>query len=264
MDIPYKKYGFASKYRQNFYYNLLNNWATCYFEILEQTEQLLTDFSEAFPEKNARCLPVPVTEIAGWLNFDIQRKSLNTIRNANLGLVLGRLESTDGKWTIFLEEPYNLTHEQERFAIANLLGQYYVGRNAEFAECAEVRFPTDNGEIMAMIFTAFLLFPPQSFFKEADNYADIEMRPIDQELMLRTLSKRAKVPYYYTGVCYEYLKILASYARMKNFNLKIDFVKTLLQEKEEEAKANIAQCEQKKTRSRLDPSDYLAPEKFFY
>lgn len=263
MDTPYKKYGFSSDYWQRACYDLLNCWVTCYFEILEQTEQLLADFSQAFPEKNAQCLPVPIIEIAKWLGFDIQRKSLNAIRNANLGLVLGRLESSEDKWTIFLEEPYNLTYEQERFAIANLLGQYYVGRNAEFAECAEVRLPTDNGEIMAMIFTSFLLFPPKSFFKEADSYADIEIRPIDQELMLRTLSKRAKVPYYYTVTCYEYLKILASYARMKNFDQKIQIVRNSLQAANERPNTGPTTSEPENERPHLNPSDYRAPDKFF-
>lgn len=251
MDILRNEYGFTSGSQREQFYSFLNHWVICYFEIYKRTDQLLSDFYTSYPQKKSgEGLPVPVSEIAEWLGFIIRRKSLNTTRNANLGLVLGRLEKAGGEWLIYLEEPYNLTCEQEQYAIANLLGQYYVGRDAEFAECAEVRLPANNSEIMAMLFTSFLLLPPRDFFIAADNYADIKKRPINQELMLLELSTKARIPYYYAAICYEHLKILASYTRISNFS-------TVLQNFEKQADPDGSARP-------LQIPDSLASEKFFY
>lgn len=231
-------------------YNRLNDWINCYHDIYQKTEKLLKEYCED-PDTDTKQigLPVPIERIATWLHFCIKRKSLNRTRDANLGLILGRLERIDDQWTIFLEEPHNTTMEQERYAIANLLGQYYTNKEAEFAECAEVRIPSRASEILAMLFTSFLILPPQSFFHKADEYADIEKRPINQELMLLALSKQAGIPYYYTVICYEHLKILAANIRMKEFQSK-------LQSRGE------ACCDDGPVSS--ENSIKLAPEKFFY
>lgn len=251
VDILRNEYGLTSGSQRDQLYNFLNQWVICYFEIYKRTDRLLLDFYTSYPQKRAEeGLPVPVSDIAEWLGFKIRRKSLNTTRNANLGLVLGRLEKTGDEWLIYLEEPYNLTYELEQYAIANLLGQYYVGRDAEFAECAEVRLPANNSEMMAMLFTSFLLLPPRDFFIAADNYADIKKRPIHQELMLLELSEKARIPYYYATICYEHLKILASYTRISNFS-------TVLQNFEK-------QTDPDGDNRPFQFPDFLAPEKFFY
>ena len=259
-----KIYGFETSALQTNCYSSLNQWVACYFQIWMQVQKLLKDYYASISEKDEKIsLPVPVVEIAEWLGFNLQRKPLNTARNANLGMVLGRLECQELQKTIFLEESYNLTYEQERYAIANLLGQYYVGRNSKFAECAEVRLPSDNSEIMAMLFTTFLIFPPKPVFAAANLYADIEKRPINQELMLMDLSKKARIPYYYTVVCYEHLRILASYARMKDFEKILESIK----EKQvgDEVLQDTAQTHKAREESTLLEFPFeLAPEKFFY
>ena len=261
-----RNYSFITKYRQIAFYDLLNEWVTCYFQIQAMTEQLLIDYyneNQTLEKKDV--FPIPVKDIAQWLGFEIRRKPLNSTRNANLGMVWGRLEKADSRqWIIFLEERHNLTYEQERYAIANLLGQYYVGRNAEFAECAEVRLPSDNSEIMSTLFTTFLIFPPQCFFKAADEYADLEKRPISQELMLMALSKKAEIPYYYTVVGYEHLKILASYAKMQDFEQKLNDVKKRQQENDKVLIDDAKLLEIDNNVPRLEVPTQLAPETFFY
>lgn len=245
-----RDYKIGSNYPDKDIYTLLNNWIDCYLDIYHQTDKLLREYCED-PDTDTEQigLPVPIDRIADWLHFRIERKSLNRTRDANLGLVLGRLERIDDQWVIFLEEPQNTTMEQERYAIANLLGQYYAERNAEFAECAEVRIPSRASEILAMLFTSFLILPPRSFFHAADEYADVEKRPINQELMLLALSKQAGIPYYYTVICYEHLKVLAANTRMKEFRSKLLFLEKTCCDSELPSFENSIQ---------------LAPEKFFY
>lgn len=186
-----------------------------YFLIFAVTNKILTDFyADNSADKTENNNILNLWSLAENMDFKIDREDLNIGRHKNLGLILGRLEvNNEAKANcIYLEQNDTITEQQERFAIAYLIGCYLMQDNIErkfVVECAEVRIPQTSAEFNAYIFAAFLLLPPDKFFGKVEEYTRTNERPINQETMLLEISKWAKVPYHFAITSYEYLRVIA-------------------------------------------------------
>lgn len=208
-------------YREQLKTSFFSN-AENYFSIYAATKKMLSIYFESNKIENTDILNVE--HFAKTLGFNVLREHLNVGRQRNLGLILGRLEKKQNEYLIYLEFEDTITEPQERYTIAYLLGYYFIQNNVEkefSVECAEVRIPQTSREFNANIFATFLLLQPDVFFEQVEKYINKTERPISQETFLLEMSKWAKVPYHFTIISYEYLKIIAGLYYNEEFKDKL-------------------------------------------
>lgn len=213
----WNKLGYSEQMKKNFFSN-----AESYFAIYALTKNMLNEYFTSNKIESKALLNVE--HFAETFGFSVQREHLNIGRQRNLGLILGRLEKKQNMHLIYLELEDTITEQQERYTIAYLLGYYFMQSNDEqqfSVECAEVRIPQTSREFNASIFATFLLLQPDKFFEEVEKYISKTERPISQEAFLLEMSKWAKVPYHFTIISYEYLKIIAGLYYNTEFKNKL-------------------------------------------
>ena len=224
-----------------------------YFFIYAITNKLLQDYY-AFRKIEGELI-LDIEKFAEALGFEIKREPLNKGRKQILGRILGRLEVMPDIETqaIYVEQDI-ITEQQERYAIAYLLGYYFMQKNAAkilLVECAELRIPQTPGEFNARIFATFLLLQPDKIFEVVTEYVKSMERPINQEALLLEMSKWVRVPYHFVITGYEYLKVVAGLYHNKAFRER-------LKDRLEESSEELKQLEQ------IWEKEKLVPDEFFY
>ena len=191
-----------------------DQWIATLFVIFNATNRLLKNYYESKQDKKSFEFPVPVEEIADFCKYEIVQEDLNRYRNKQISLTLGKLNIEEK--TICIDNGIEVSYAQKRYAVAHELGHAYLcgELNDNYQLCTEARIPSGKNEFLADIFAAFLVLPPRETFEYVRLYIQSNLkRPIDHEKMMMELSSAVKYPYTRTITAYEYLRLLASYAR---------------------------------------------------
>ncbi|MBD5169664.1 MAG: ImmA/IrrE family metallo-endopeptidase [Oscillibacter sp.] len=204
----------------------MRDWVTDLFYIYNLTCQILNGFYKEKGRPDSGLFPIPIDDIVTWLGFKLEYTDLNRYRDRMISLILGKVDAESR--VIYIDNGIGVSVSQQRYAMAHELGHVYLQECSESAsaKCSESRIPSSKYEILADVFAAFLMLPPEETFEYICKYIVInQKRPIDHEKMMLELSGIARFPFLRTVTSYEYLRIVACYERNEREKILPDLKK---------------------------------------
>lgn len=187
-------------------------------KIYVQANDIADQILNLYYDGNIR-FPVNIRGIVKACDIGIYETNLNVDRGFRVEKVNGYLrQRINGRYDINLQN--SDSEFTKRYILAHELSQYFLNRISGDAEsygqnCVDPLFARHQDELLADIMAAFLLFPPECVLKCLKGYTDQMKRwneyPIDSFDWIRDLGQSAQVSFYFTVICYQYVKFYLCY-----------------------------------------------------